>query len=105
MLGRRVRWQLRRGALDLRALVLLIPAALVFSQDLPAMATLLYSISAVLALVGVSHIVRRVLFHYVDLESVALRASDGTTGAGLVFLGGCIFLSAVLLSAVMWVAR
>lgn len=49
-----------------------------------------------LALYGValSHILRRVLFPYIDLREFADTAKIGTTGSGLVFLGVCIVLAA-----------
>jgi hypothetical protein len=52
-----------------------------------------------LALYGValSHILRRVLFPYIDLKSVADRAQCSPEGAGLVFLGVCIVLSSFIL--------
>ena len=43
--------------------------------------------------VGLSHILRRVLFPYIDLKADADRAQKSPEGAGLVFLGVCIVLS------------
>jgi hypothetical protein len=49
-----------------------------------------------LALYGValSHILRRVLFPYIDLREFALTAQLHPVGSGIVFLGVCIVLSA-----------
>jgi hypothetical protein len=44
--------------------------------------------------VGLSHILRRVLFPYIDLKSFSESARHEPTGAGLVFVGVCLVLAA-----------
>jgi len=44
--------------------------------------------------VGLSHILRRVLFPYIDLRSFSESARREPTGAGLVFVGVCLVLAA-----------
>ena len=96
----------RRGYFfDARVWALLIPALVVLAFDLPVLLTLLYSLSAILVVVAMAHVMRRVLFHYIDMEEVENRASMSSTGAGLVFLGVCILTSAVVLGAALWIAK
>lgn len=96
---------LRRGVLDTRLLILLVPAALVLAADLPVLDTLLYSLAAMFMVVAFAHIVRRVLFHYVDLELVEAKASESPTGAGLVFFGICFLLSSFVVGSAIWLAH
>lgn len=91
--------------MDGRLWVLLIPAILVLATDLPVLMTLLYSMSAILVVVAVSHVTRTVLFPYLDLGCIASRASEGPTGAGLVFLGVCLVVAFTILSTVIWIGR
>lgn len=95
----------RRGLFDLRVWALLIPASLVLALDIPVLLTLGYSLAAIFVIVGVAHIIRRVLFPYLDLEEVENQASLSSTGAGLVFLGTCILISAVILGSAVWISR
>lgn len=46
--------------------------------------------------VAFAHLARRGLFDYLDLQNVSDRAQEGSTGAGLVFLGVCIVIAALL---------
>lgn len=52
-----------------------------------------------LALYGtvVAHIVRRIMFSYLNMGEVAAEARKGNTGAGLVFLGVCFVLGILML--------
>lgn len=95
----------RRGLFDLRVWALLIPASLVLALDIPVLLTLGYSLAAIFVIVSVAHIIRRVLFPYLDLEEVENQASLSSTGAGLVFLGTCILISAVILGSAVWISR
>ncbi len=96
----------RRGYFfDARVWALLIPALVVLALDLPVMLTLLYSLSAMFVVVAMAHVMRRVLFHYLDLEEVQAKASESAHGAGLVFLGICVLVAAVVLAAAIWIAK
>lgn len=96
---------MRRGLLDLRVWALMVPALIILALDVPILTALLYSLSAVLVIVAMTHVIRRVLFHYVDMELLALLSQHNPTGAGLVFLGVCVVLSTVILSSVIWVSK
>lgn len=100
-----MKYTFRRGLLDLRVCALLIPAVLVLALDIPVLLTLLYSLSAMLVIVALSHVMRRVLFPYLDLEEVENQASLSSTGAGLVFLGTSIMISAFIIGASIWIGK
>lgn len=46
--------------------------------------------------VALSHVLRRLLFPYIDLRLFAASASGSPTGSGLVFMGVCIVLTAFI---------
>jgi hypothetical protein len=46
--------------------------------------------------VAFAHLARRSLFDYLDLEEVAERAKGSPTGSGLIFVGVCIVIAALL---------
>lgn len=97
---------LRRGFLfDLRLLALLIPALIVLAADLPVLITLLYSSAAIFVVLAIGHVARRVLFPYLDLETVAAQAALGSVGAGLIFVGVSLIISATVLASVLWIGR
>lgn len=100
-----MKYTFRRGFFDLRVWALLVPAVLVLAVDLPVLFTLGYSLAAMLVIVAVAHVIRRVLFPYLDLEEVENQASTSPIGAGLVFLGTCVLFSALALGAAIWIGR
>jgi uncharacterized membrane protein len=95
----------RRGFFDWRAWALLVPASAVLALDMPVLLTLLYSLSAIFIMVAVAHVIRRVMFPYLDLEEVENQASASPIGAGLVFLGTSLLVSSVIIGAAIWVSR
>jgi hypothetical protein len=97
---------LRRGfVFDWRLLVLIIPALVVLSTDLPILLTLGYALSAILLVVALAHFARRILFPYLDLEVISNRAVQSPAGAGLVFLGTALIILAVILGTAVWIAH
>ena len=94
-----------RGFFDWRVWALLIPASAVLALDMPVLLTLLYSLSAMFLIVAVAHVIRRVMFPYLNLEEVENRASETPFGAGLVFLGTSLLVSAVIIGSAVWVSR
>jgi len=97
---------LRRGWLaDFRLWILAVPALFVLSIDTPVMDTLLYSLTAMLVVVALAHVMRRILFHYIDLEVVFDKATESPQGAGLVFLGICLVILAFVLGTALWIAK
>lgn len=57
---------------------------------------LIMALATPILAVAFAHLARRGLFDYLDLEQVAKRAQEGSTGAGLVFLGACIVIYGLL---------
>jgi hypothetical protein len=57
---------------------------------------LLMALATPVLAVAFAHLARRGLFDYLDLERVAGEAQKGPTGAGLVFVGVCIVIAALL---------
>lgn len=89
---------LRVGLLMSLAVVLLVtaePAARLFGQ--PAFAV--WGLFAALAMFGVAlaHVLRRLLFPYVDMGALSHKASNSAEGAGLVFLGISLALASFIL--------
>jgi hypothetical protein len=54
---------------------------------------------ALFFVVALCHVIRRLVFHRLDLQLIAEQAMEAPIGAGLVFLGICIMLAALVLSA------
>lgn len=57
---------------------------------------LLMALATPVLAVAFAHLARRGLFDYLDLQQVAGEAQKGPTGAGLVFVGVCIVIAALL---------
>jgi len=78
-------------------LLVMLSVPLATAIDEPAYAA--WGLFAGLAMYGValSHVLRRVLFPYLNLKAFALRAFDNPIGAGLVFVGVCLVLMAFVL--------
>ena len=89
---------LRVGSLLIVAtLMVMLAAPLALAIGEPAYAS--WGMFAGLALYGValSHVLRKVLFPYIDLKRYAQEANKEPAGAGLVFLGVSIVLAAFIL--------
>lgn len=96
---------LRSLARDLRLWLLLVPAVAVLLLDAPVAASLGYALAVVFVVAAVAHVVRKIVMPYVDLDVVVARACEAPGGAGSVFLGVCVLLAAMVLSAALWLAR
>ena len=96
---------LRRYGVDLRTFLLLLPAGGVFYIDAAIAKTVFFSMLFMGVVALVSHVLRKVYFPYVDLEKVLAAAVQSGTGAGLVVLGVCIIMAAVVIGSVMWMAH
>ncbi len=94
----------RRAGFGGRLWALLIPAALILSADLPVAMTIGYSMAVILVLAAVTHIVRKVLFPYVDLEVMVGKATETPGGSATVFLGVCMVVCALILAGAIWLA-
>lgn len=75
-----------------------VVAALVLTDPDGGLATgmLLLSLVTPLLAVAFAHLARRALFDYLQLGRIVERAQQSATGSGLVFVGVCIVLAALL---------
>lgn len=80
------------------AVLLMVSTPIALAVDEPALAP--WGMWAGLAVFGaaVSHVLRRLFFPYVDLATFCAIARESATGAGLVVLGVCIVIAALVLT-------
>jgi len=91
-----------------RPTLLLALLALLFALDAvapsatghPELSPLLMTVALVVGGIVVVHFTRRILFHRLDLQTIALKACETSGGAGLVFLSVVGFMAVVLSSIV-----
>ena len=93
---------------DLRFLLLALPsfAYLFFSNDgknADIAWTMIYAIAVMVAFTSVTHLIRKLLFPYVDLKVFADEAVTDPRSAAIVFASVCFVLSVVLYSMVYWI--
>jgi len=91
LLRKRLLYLVGGGALVLTAMLVTDP-----DNGLSTSVMLIGLASCVLA-VGAAHMARKALFDYLDMGEFADRAKETPTGAGLVYLGICIVLAALLM--------
>ena len=72
-----------------------------FGEQYAFLTAVLSSTSIVLAVAGISHIVRRILFPSIDLKEFARSALNNPLASAIVFLGVCIVLSTFIVVNVM----
>lgn len=96
---------LNRYGVDLRTLLLLVPAGGVFYIDEALAKALLFSMLFMGVFALMSHVLRKVFFPYVDTEKFSDAALANPVGAGLVFLGICLVIAASLIGSVIWMAH
>ena len=56
-------------------------------------------------IVGVTLVVRKIIFNTIDLSEVIEQACKSSTGAGLVFLGVAFFSAMFLIAATLWLSH
>lgn len=88
---------------DFRLLLLLGPASYMLATDLPVFKTLLYSICAMLVIVGVAHWLRQVVMHYVELGKLIASAERDPMASAVVVLSVCLFMSVLVGGMIWWV--
>ncbi len=73
--------------------------ALLVTDPSQGVSTALLLLGIVVGLVAVlfAHLARKALFDYLDMEQLYRRANDTPTGSGLVFLGVCLVIAALLM--------
>lgn len=80
-----------------RALPLFVIAGLILVPDSGSM-VVLYAIGISILVASVSHIIRKVLFPYVDLGAFANKALESPMGAATVFMSIAVLLATIILS-------
>lgn len=83
-----------------RLWLLLLVSGLVLVPDAGSH-VVLFALGITILVSAVSHVIRKILFPYLDLETVATRAIDTPVGAGMVFMGVTIILSTIIMSTCM----
>ncbi|HDR9163607.1 TPA: hypothetical protein QDB28_004011 [Burkholderia vietnamiensis] len=96
---------LRRGLHDWRMVALLIPAVLILCTNMPVALTIGYSFSVAFIFAAASHLLRKVLFPYVDLRELVAHASCTPLGSAVVFLSVMIVLSSIMLAISLWLSH
>lgn len=66
--------------------------------NMPEIAAIGWWVSIMFVMAAATHILRRVLFPYIDLKKVAGKAVESSAGAGAVFLGVCFVIGCMLMS-------
>lgn len=94
--------------LDLRFLIMAVPsfAYLFISNDgknADIAWTMIYAIAVMTAFTAVTHLIRKLLFPYIDLKQFATQANLEPKSAAIVFASVCFVLSVVLFSMVYWI--
>ena len=72
-----------------------------FGDEYAFLTAVLSSTSIVLAVAGISHIVRRILFPSIDLKEFARKSLGEPLSSSIVFLAVCIVLSTFIVVNVM----
>lgn len=74
-------------------------AGIVLVPDVGGLSVVLYMLGILLLVAATSHLVRKVLFPYMDLELYVRKALEDSKGAGMVFLGVSWILGVMIFSA------
>ena len=82
-----------------RLLPLIGAAVLLLYSDKGGMSVVLYMIGILLLISATSHIVRKILFPYLDLKLFVDKALEQPSSAGMVFLGMSFIIGMMVYSA------
>lgn len=83
--------------------LLAVPVGIWFWMDRALIKTWLSLVLGVVLLVAVALLIRKVIMPRVDIQAAADKAQEDPIGAALVFLGGVLFMIAVIAAAVIFV--
>jgi hypothetical protein len=83
-----------------RIIPMLLIAAMILIPDAGSF-VVLYSIGITIALGAVSHIMRKLLFPYVNLKDLAFKAMESPIGAGMVFFSITLLLAVFVIAGVV----
>lgn len=89
---------------DIRLYIFTLPPLVVMYLFDPAVTNaVLFSLAAVVLIVGMTHAIRKVMFKSLDLQDSIDLAETTPMSAAILFLGVIIFFCTVLTCAVWWV--
>jgi hypothetical protein len=74
-------------------------AGLAFMRDLDSLQVVLYVLGILLLIAVTTHILRKVLFPYLDLGAFVSKALEDPRAAGMVFLGMSFIIGMMIFSA------
>ena len=74
-------------------------AGLAFMRDLESLQVVLYVLGILLLIAVTTHILRKVLFPYLDLGAFVAKALEDSRAAGMVFLGMSFIIGMMIFSA------
>jgi hypothetical protein len=82
-------------------LLLIIALALVILGDMAQLAVQLYRLSMVALVLIATHLIRKALFPYLNLQAFTVSAKESPTGSGLFVLALFVLLSTIIYVAVL----
>ena len=85
----------------LRALPVLLIAGIFLFPDIGSFKTVLFSISIITLIIYLSHIIRKTMFPYLDLEEHVGKALDNPIAAAIIFSGVIYLVSTIIQSTTM----
>lgn len=88
---------------DFRFLYLFVPATFVLMLDWPGFEALVKTFCVFYALLGMAHIIRKLLVPYLDLEAFVAKASDSPAGSAAVVCAILLFYLALTVIPIWWV--
>lgn len=102
--GERSRFEnLKRDFFFILRIVPILGFAAIFLVDDKSASVLTYVIAITLVLIALSHIVRKLLFPYIDLRDAWEKANDTPVGAAIVFASICYLMSTFInISTALW---
>jgi hypothetical protein len=84
-------------------LLLVVPFVAMFLIDQPTTKALMFSVLAVLAMLGVMLVARKIVLNYFDTREFLELARQGNVAAAVVIVGVLGFMSTILIGVVWWV--
>lgn len=94
-----------RHLFDFRSALLLISSYLLLTHDpknIPVANTIYYSFVVMVAIAGLTHVIRKIIFRYLSLEVTAEKAIETPVGAAIVFLSVSLVFCTLIWGTVTW---
>lgn len=88
---------------DFRFLYLFLPATLVLLSDWKGFEALVKTFCVFYALLGLGHLVRRLIVPYLDLQTFVMKAQESPIGSAIVFCMVLVFYLAMTIIPLWWI--